>query len=221
MKIRTDKFFEKKYLTTRIDGLILRLKFQDVSCNPKEKVLHQSISNLHAIAELFLVPKTWMKFFITSLNFPYIYVSYCFSTAYAGRGGGVDSSSTAIGFPLIFFSALFLPFLISIRAFYTCVFSLLSRVPACMCLSAHAGLCLSAKNAQIIRVFFADTIGFLPVTKKPPTDLGKSSVGGKLQFKAQAFGNVSLIIRYLLRGRLSTIVQPDIKFYDKKHNNHI
>ena len=55
---------------------------------PKEKTLHQLISNIHAIAELFLVPKTWMKHFVISPDSPYVYINYCFSTVYVEGGGG-------------------------------------------------------------------------------------------------------------------------------------
>ena len=141
-------------------------QFQGVSCNLKEKVLHQFISNIHVIAKLSTAPTTWMKYFVISPNSPNTRVSHCFSTTYMDGGGGVDLNPTSIGFPLIFSAALFLPFLISIRSFYTCVFSLLSRAPASVCLPTGRS------------VLSADTIGFLPATKKPPTDPGKSSVGG-------------------------------------------
>lgn len=72
-------------MTAGLDGVILRLKFQDVSRNLKEKILHQLVSNLRTIAEPFIVLNNMAEVFYASLK---IIANNCFSIIYENKGGG-------------------------------------------------------------------------------------------------------------------------------------
>ena len=72
-------------MTAGLDGVILRLKFQDVSRNPKEKTLHQLVSNHRTIAEPFIVLNNVAGIFYIS---PKNIVNNCFLIIYGVEGRG-------------------------------------------------------------------------------------------------------------------------------------
>ena len=174
---------------------------------PKEKTLHQLISNIHAIAELFLVPKTWMKHFVISPIFSHIRVSYCFSKTYVEGGGRFSPYCHQLS------SDFFLSTFPTFSNFYPCILHLrifLFKQGTCLCVPTcpQAGLCLSAficeKRSNYSR-FFCGYHRFSAYHKKA-ADRPWQVKCRRQQFKAQTYGNVSSILRYLLRGRLSTIL---------------